>query len=76
MALSCYLLQNILGVIASRTVLTRPEVAVLDPLLLTGAAFLGVSAVLIAFACLWLRFFPRGPFELLWTWSYRKLARE
>lgn len=76
MALSCYLLQNILGVIAQRMIFNQPVFQNVDPTLGTYAAFLLIAAILIVFSWAWLQRFSRGPFELVWNWTYRKLARE
>lgn len=76
MALSCYLLQNILGVLAQYTVLRLPVFQQIGNTLTTYVAYTLISATLIVFSWLWLRRFSRGPFELAWNWGYRKLARE
>ncbi|MET8762278.1 DUF418 domain-containing protein [Lentzea sp. NPDC004782] len=76
MALSCYLLQNVLGVLAQYTVLRMPVFEQLGNTLTTYLAYALISATLIVFSWLWLRRFSRGPFELAWNWGYRKLARE
>lgn len=76
MALSCYLLQNIIGVVYQYTLGNSDLLAEIDNTLITYALFIVISLVLIVFAKLWLRRFPRGPFELAWNWSYRKIARE
>ncbi|MFB8275980.1 DUF418 domain-containing protein [Nocardia colli] len=76
MALSCYLLQNILGVLAQRMVFSRAVFQRMDITVLTCGAFVAISATLLVFSWLWLRWQPRGPFEAAWNWCYRKLARE
>ncbi|SEM03568.1 DUF418 domain-containing protein [Rhodococcus maanshanensis] len=76
MALSCYLLQNVLGVLAQRLLFNRPFFQQLDPTYGTYAVFATISALLIVFSWAWLRKFTRGPFELAWNWSYRMLTRE
>lgn len=76
MALSCYLLQNILGVLAQHTVLRLPVFQQIGNTLTTYIAFTLISAMLVVFSWIWLRRFSRGPFELAWNWGYRKLARE
>ncbi|WP_027500941.1 DUF418 domain-containing protein [Rhodococcus sp. UNC363MFTsu5.1] len=76
MALSCYLLQNVLGVLAQRFLFNRPFFQQLDPTYGTYAVFATISALLIVFSWAWLRKFTRGPFELAWNWSYRMLTRE
>jgi uncharacterized protein len=76
MALSCYLLQNILGVLAQYTVLRLPVFQQIGNTLTTYIAYTLISATLIVFSWIWLRRFSHGPFELAWNWGYRKLARE
>jgi uncharacterized protein len=76
MALSCYLLQNILGVLAQSLIFPLPVFQTIHPVWGSWLAFLVISAILVVFSWLWLRWFSRGPAELLWNWSYRKLARE
>ena len=76
MALSCYLLQNILGVLGSRTFFEQPWFAQLPHLAATTVAMVSISAILIAFSWLWLRHFDRGPAEWLWHVMYNFLARE
>lgn len=76
MALSCYLLQNIIGVIGQYTFLKSEALMPYSNTAITYAAFAVVSLILVVFAHLWLRKFSRGPFELVWNWSYRKIARE
>ncbi|WP_042438028.1 DUF418 domain-containing protein [Sanguibacter keddieii] len=75
MALSCYMLQNILGVIFSHTVAPAVELSPVGALVATGALFLGISGFLVVFSGLWLRRFGRGPFELFWSWCYRTITR-
>lgn len=75
MALSCYLLQNILGVLLSSHVTPRFDLSPVGALLGTGAAFLGISAVLVVFATLWLRRFRRGPFEMVLDRLFRVITR-
>lgn len=75
-ALTCYILQNLVAAIlcygwgfglAARF---APEARV--PF--TIGVYMAVIAVIAAFAHLWLRRFDRGPVEMLWNYSYRKLA--
>lgn len=75
-ALSCYILQNLVGSIlcygwgfglAARY---APEARVS----FTIAIYLVVVVLITAFAHLWLRYFERGPVEWLWHTSYRRLA--
>ena len=75
MALSCYLLQNILGVIFQKNSASLPLFAEMDGLLGTLGLFAIISVALVAFARLWSRRFRRGPFELIWDWCYRALTR-
>lgn len=76
MALSCYLLQNIIGVVMERTLIARGIGRNVDSTLATYAAFVAIALLLVLFSRLWLRRFSRGPFELAWNWCYRKLARQ
>lgn len=76
MALSCYLLQNIIGVLGQNLLFQTALFQGMGNLLGTYVAFAGISALLIVFSWAWLRRFERGPFEMLWNWSYRKVARE
>ncbi|WP_280237022.1 DUF418 domain-containing protein [Nocardia cyriacigeorgica] len=78
MALSCYILQNLVASIicygwglglAARV---APDARV--PF--TVAVYLVVTVVIVGFAHLWLRRFDRGPVEWLWNASYRRLAGE
>jgi len=71
MALSCYVLQNIIGSVlfygwglglAARLGDARPW--------WTLVAWAGISLLVIAAARLWLRRFSRGPIELVWAWAY------
>jgi uncharacterized protein len=71
MALSCYVLQNIVGSVlfygwglglAARLGDTRPW--------WTLVAWAGISLLVITGARLWLRRFSRGPLELVWAWAY------
>lgn len=75
MALTCYLLQNIIGVILQNTALRHDALANVDNTLATYIAFTIISLLLILFARLWLARFSRGPFELTWNWCYRKITR-
>ncbi|MET9487159.1 DUF418 domain-containing protein [Nocardia sp. NPDC006630] len=77
MALSCYILQNLVaGFICygwglGITALVSPDTRVL----FTLACYLIVSALMLAFAHFWLRRFERGPVEWLWNTSYHALTR-
>lgn len=70
MALTCYLLQNILGVLGQYLLFNRPIFAQVSFTLLTVTAWLVISAILVGFSWLWLRRFDRGPAEMLWHWTY------
>ena len=72
MALSCYLLQNIIGVIIHYNLVPRVDIGYLW---MTLGCFVAISVVMVVFAHNWLRRFPRGPAELLWHWSYRTITR-
>ncbi|ALE86616.1 DUF418 domain-containing protein [Pseudonocardia sp. HH130629-09] len=76
MALSCYLLQNVLGVVLERTIFQSNVVRTVDPVLGTYAVFAAISGILLAFAALWLRWRRRGPIEHLWVASFKLLVRE
>ena len=75
MALSCYVLQNVLGRVAQRWIGSSPLSPMLDPLIGTILMFLVIGALVILFAKVWLRFFPRGPLEYVWDVSFRFLTR-
>lgn len=76
MALSGYLLQNIIGVVLDRTLFRTEAFMGVSNVLITYVSFVAITALLIIFSKLWLRRFSRGPFELVWNWMYRKLARD
>ncbi|WP_308204039.1 DUF418 domain-containing protein [Goodfellowiella coeruleoviolacea] len=76
MALSCYMLQNLLGVVlcygwgfglAARFGANRT--------LWTVVLFAGICAALMAFSTLWLRRFSQGPVEIVWRWAYERPFR-
>ncbi|WP_084484347.1 DUF418 domain-containing protein [Nocardia anaemiae] len=78
MALSCYILQNLVASalcygwgfgLAARV---SPNARV--PF--TVGIYLLVALIIVAVAHLWLRRFERGPVEWVWNLSYRALARE
>ena len=75
MALSCYMLQNILGVVFAHTVAPAVTLDAAGALVATLALFLALSGALVVFSGLWLRRFGRGPFELFWSWGYRTITR-
>ncbi|PXY31243.1 DUF418 domain-containing protein [Prauserella muralis] len=75
-ALSAYVVQNVLasvlcygwGLGLARTFAgARPWWVI--------AVYIGLSALLMALATLWLRRFSRGPLELAWHWAYRAPQR-
>ncbi|MFI6865477.1 DUF418 domain-containing protein [Nocardia sp. NPDC050406] len=76
MALSCYILQNVvassicygwgLGLAAQVSPNARVP--------FTVAVYIVTAALMLVFAHLWLRRFERGPVEWLWQASYRALA--
>ena len=76
MALSCYVLQNLLGRIAQELVLGSPISGRVDPVLGTVTAFAVIALVLIIFAEMWLRVFRRGPLEAVWDAAFRISTRE
>jgi uncharacterized protein len=76
MALSCYVLQNVLASILCYG-WGLGWVGRVDPGLrvpLTLVVYAMVATAVILFAHCWLRAFPRGPLEWLWNISYRRLA--
>ncbi|KYK06523.1 DUF418 domain-containing protein [Micrococcus sp. CH7] len=75
MALSGYLLQNILGVICQYTVFRLPFFDQIGAFWTATLGFVTITAILIVFSSLWLRRFPRGPMETVMDWAYRKLSR-
>lgn len=76
MALSCYLIQNILGILLMYNFVNTGLLGGVDQVFGTYAAFAIISIILVVFSVVWLRYFKRGPFELAWNWSYRRLSRE
>ncbi|ACZ21391.1 predicted membrane protein [Sanguibacter keddieii DSM 10542] len=75
MALSCYVLQNILGRVAQRWLGGSSLSPMLDPLIGTVLMFLVIGALVILFAKVWLRYYSRGPLEYVWDLSFRFLTR-
>ncbi|MDO5645768.1 MAG: DUF418 domain-containing protein [Dermabacter sp.] len=76
MALTCYLLQNIIGVLVQRNLITPGYLDGVDSTLVTYVSFAVISLILVVFSRLWLSKFSRGPFELAWNWSYRRILGE
>lgn len=74
-ALTCYILQNVVGVILSHTLVGAVDLSSVQSYYATWALFVVISGLLVVFANLWLRRFRRGPVELLWHWSYRRITR-
>ena len=76
MALSCYVLQNVLASMLcygwGLGWAGRVDPGLRVPLTLVVYAM--VATAVILFAHCWLRAFPRGPLEWLWNISYRRLA--
>jgi len=76
MALSCYILQNVLCSIVCYGwgfgLASRLDGSAIVPA--TVALFAAVSATLMVVARLWLTRFERGPVEWLWNVSYQALA--
>ncbi|MBM7459900.1 DUF418 domain-containing protein [Rhodococcus coprophilus] len=76
MALSCYILQNVLCSIVcygwGLGLASRLDGSTIVPA--TVALFAAVSATLMVVARLWLTRFERGPVEWLWNVSYQALA--
>ncbi|MDO5633483.1 MAG: DUF418 domain-containing protein, partial [Micrococcus sp.] len=73
MALSCYILQNLLASVifydwgfGVANLIAGPNVT-----WWTLGIYAGLAAGLVLFSLLWLRFFSRGPFEWLWHALYR-----
>ncbi|MBT0567006.1 DUF418 domain-containing protein [Williamsia sp. CHRR-6] len=74
MALSCYLLQNILALIAEQTFLRSQMFFYANRLVTTVSLWAGICVILIAFCAVWLRFFDRGPMEQIWRWAFRAIT--
>lgn len=76
MALSCYILQNLVaGAICYGWGLGLAELVSPNARVpFTVGVYLLVSALMLVFAHLWLRRFERGPVEWLWNASYRALT--
>lgn len=76
MALTCYILQNLLASVVflpwGLNVAAHIEGDWSTPW--TLLIYVLLSAVLIGLSMLWLRRFSRGPVELVWHWSYRKIC--
>lgn len=75
MALSCYVLQNILGRYLQNVISNSPLSSALDPIIGTILMFATISTLLVLFAATWMRIFHRGPLEYLWNWCFTLLTR-
>lgn len=75
-ALSCYVLQNLLASLIYYNwglgLAAKVDQRWLEPTAVV--VWLLISLVLFAFATLWLKFFSRGPLELLWHWSFESIG--
>ncbi|QLY27884.1 DUF418 domain-containing protein [Nocardia huaxiensis] len=78
MALSCYILQNLVaGAICYGWGLGLAElVSPNSRVPFTVGVYVVVAAIMLLFAHLWLRRFERGPVEWMWNLSYRALTRQ
>lgn len=74
MALSAYVLQNILGRVAQFLLGNSPLSPMLDPLVGTTLMFVTIAMIILAFSTLWLRHFRKGPLEYVWDVSFRFLT--
>ncbi|MBF6331372.1 DUF418 domain-containing protein [Nocardia transvalensis] len=78
MALSCYILQNLVASVLcygwGLGLAARVSAAGRVPF--TIAIYLTVCVTMVVFAHFWLRRFERGPVEWLWHTSYRALTRQ
>lgn len=75
MALSCYVLQNVLGRILQNVLSNSPLTTALDPIVGTLLMFAVIAILLVVFATVWGRFFRRGPLEAVWAWCFERLTR-
>ena len=75
MALTCYLLQNVLGVVFQHTLLRTPLMSHVNYALQTGLLFAGIVVVMVVFSKVWMSGHRRGPVELVWVWSHERLVR-
>ena len=75
MALSCYVLQNVLARALQSWVIGSPIETALDRTAGTLLMYAVVLVLLVVFAVTWQRFFRRGPLESLWELSFRGLTR-
>jgi uncharacterized protein len=75
MALSCYVLQNIVGRALQAVIGRSPLSGMVDPVLGTMAMFVVIAALLVVFAEVWMRHFRKGPLEYVWDVCFRALTR-
>ncbi|MFJ2370630.1 DUF418 domain-containing protein [Microbacterium sp. NPDC087665] len=75
MALSAYVLQNILGRVGQFLLGNSPLSPMLDPLVGTMLMFVTIAVIVFAFSTLWLRHFRKGPLEYVWDVSFRFLTQ-
>lgn len=74
MALSCYVLQNLLARIGQGLILNSSISTRVDPVLGTVAVFAVIAVMLVVFAEVWLRVFRRGPLETVWDVVFRTIT--
>jgi uncharacterized protein len=75
MALSCYVLQNVLGRALQSAIGSSPLSGAVDPVLGQLALFALITVLLVVFSDLWLRAFRRGPLEYVWDVVFRWITR-
>jgi uncharacterized protein len=76
MALSCYVLQNVLGRAAQAVIGRSPLSHMMDPIIGMLVLFVVISALLVVFAELWSKAFRKGPLEMVWDVSFRALTKQ
>ncbi|WP_454931957.1 DUF418 domain-containing protein [Actinomyces oricola] len=76
MALTCYMAQNLIAAFVFYDYGLGMARRISGPWaeLYTLALYLPIAAFLVVASKLWLRFYARGPMELLWRWSYNALS--
>ena len=75
MALTCYVLQNILGRVGQTVIGRSPLSDQVDPVIGTLAMLVVITVLLVLFAELWMRTFRKGPLEYVWDVSFRLITR-
>jgi uncharacterized protein len=75
MALTGYVLQNILGRVGQSVIGSSPLSAQVDPVVGTLAMFAVITVLLVVFAEAWMRLFQRGPLEYVWDLVFGLLTR-